>query len=277
MGDAESTPAMGGIPDWYWRLQGCSIPREHPWDWAGPLCPAKTECGPRQWAGRRTRAWADWAWVLARTPRASHNRRQQHGNHTSGCAKRFKQERASYCQPESGKERDGHIKRQIWSYRLHRLTGRVDHGDIRAMNACRKPGLFHLFQHAQIELVVAIGLLPHIGVFGGGLVLLHIVGGVLGQAFARQLLTIGGRLPGALKLIHQPRVFSRDLSVEVLQLAANLHHSGKVRPMLDASTAPAPGQAALWRAWSCCSNAVAKSPFSSCRWGSEAITSSGFP
>ena len=48
------------------------------------------------------------------------------------------------------------------------------------------------------------------------------------------MLTIGSRLPCAAELFDQLRVFGRDLPVEVLQLAANLHHAGKVRPMFDA-------------------------------------------
>ena len=165
---------------------------------------------------------------------AGQKHRQQRGNRTSRCAKRFEQERASHCQPEPGKERDGHIKRQIRRHRLDRLPGRVHHGDIRAANASGKPGLLHLFQHPQIQLVASVGLLPHIRVFGGGLVLLHVFGGVLVQAFSRQLLTIGSRLPCAPELIHKFGVFGRDLPVEILQLAANLHHPGKVRPVLDA-------------------------------------------
>ena len=82
--------------------------------------------------------------------------------------------------------------------------------------------------------MVTVGLLPHICVFGGGLVLLHVVGCVLGKAPVRQVLTVRGRLPGGLKLIHEPKVFSRNLPLNILQLATNLHHTGIVGPMLDA-------------------------------------------
>ncbi len=174
---------------------------------------------------------------------------QQHNRRTrQWLVKRLDQERGSHCQPESSEECDCKIQRGIRRHRLYRLTGRVDHRNIGAVNSGGQARLFHLLPHSHIEFIAGVRFLPHYRVFSSGLVLLQAFAGCIIQALADHLLTIGGRLPGALDSFHKSGIFRLFLPVKILKLTPNLHHAREVRAVFGAELSALLFQVAASRA-----------------------------
>ena len=184
---------------------------------------ADHSCGQSGGAGRGRLAVSHCA--------GQHDRQQRHKS-TRG-TNRLHQERASHRHPEAGKERNGHVERQIGRHRLHRLAGIIHHGDIRTLDAGGQTRFLGLLQHPDVEFMIRIGLLAHRRVLGGRFIGLHACAGRVFKILADQLLAVDGHLPCAAEALHQPGILGLLLPLQILQLAANLDDAGKVGAVLD--------------------------------------------
>ena len=116
---------------------------------------------------------------------------------------RLHQESASNRQPETDKQGNGEVERQIGRHRLYRLAGIVHHRNVGALDAGGQTRFLRLLHHTHVEFVVGVGFLAHGGVLGGRFIGLHAFGGQFGEILADQLLAVDRSLPGAAELLDQ--------------------------------------------------------------------------
>ena len=195
---------------------------------------------------------------------------------TRGDAERLAQQRGAHGDPETDKERDGEIERQIGRDGLGRLARVVDDRDVGSAHACGEARFLGFLLHAQVQIVAGVRLLAHDGVFGGGLIQLHALTGRLLQALAHQLLAIESGLPVAAEAFDQFRVLGLLLPVEILQLAANFDDARKAGAVFGAELGLFLLQVAA-AGVNLLQERGGKVGVSACRRGSAAMTISGSP